>query len=59
VGLDREREPSFGVQAGFVIVGSRSLMAGVMRGGQQYLDCRKPNAPGVPTGLGIFLVEER
>jgi hypothetical protein len=34
------------------------LMAGIMRGGQQFVDfSRKPDGPGVPTGLGIFLLE--
>ena len=34
------------------------LMAGITRGGQQFVDfSRKPDGPGVPTGLGIFLLE--
>lgn len=33
------------------------LTLGMMRGGQQYLDMRKPGAKGTPMGLGIFLVE--
>jgi hypothetical protein len=33
------------------------MMAGVMRGGQQYLDHQKPDAAGVPMGLGIFMIE--
>ena len=33
------------------------MMAGVMHGGQQYLEYRKPGTPGVPMGLGIFLIE--
>jgi hypothetical protein len=33
----------------------RLLMAGVMRGGQQYVDFRNHKSP--PMGLGIFLIE--
>ena len=31
---------------------------GMMHGGQQYLDYRKPDAKGVPMGLARFMVEE-
>jgi tetratricopeptide (TPR) repeat protein len=33
------------------------IAAGMMRGGEQYLDWIKPGAPGVPMGLAIFITE--
>jgi hypothetical protein len=30
---------------------------GLMQGGQQYLDYRKPDRPGVPMGLARFIIE--
>jgi hypothetical protein len=39
-------------------IGSDELMnVGMMHGGQQYLDYRKPGRSGVPMGLARFMIE--
>jgi hypothetical protein len=35
----------------------KALILGMMYGGQQFMDFRKPDAPAVPMGLARFLIE--